>query len=109
MKLYRQIMAKYDPKGNVNDQLNVYGMAKAWNTVQLLKEAGKNLTRAGLMTAARSMNFAGSTADPFLLPGIVIHTKGGYQYPISQVNLVQFQNGVFKPIGGLIEIGRAHV
>ena len=31
MKLYRQIMAKYDPKGNVNDQLNVYGMAKAWN------------------------------------------------------------------------------
>jgi branched-chain amino acid transport system substrate-binding protein len=106
MKLYRQIMAKYDPKGNVNDQLNVYGMAKAWNVVQLLQQAGKNLTRAGLMAEARSMNFAGSTADPFLLPGIVIHTKGGYQYPISQVNLVQFTNGVFKPIGGLIE-GRA--
>ena len=36
----------------------------------------------------------------------MIHTKAGYQYPISQVNLVQFGNGVFKPIGGLIE-GRA--
>jgi ABC-type branched-subunit amino acid transport system substrate-binding protein len=106
MKLYRQIMAKYNPKGNVNDQLNMYGMAKAWNTVQLLKEAGKNLTRAGLMTVARSMNFTGSTADPFLLPGIAIHTKAGYQYPISQVNLVQYGNGVFKPIGGLIQ-GRA--
>ena len=57
MKLYRQIMAKYDPKGNVNDILNVYGMAKAWTTVQVLKAAGKNLTRAGLMTAARSMDF----------------------------------------------------
>ena len=42
-------------------------------------------------------------ANPFALPGVDIHTKGGYQYPISQVNLVQFQNGVFKPIGGLIE------
>jgi branched-chain amino acid transport system substrate-binding protein len=103
MKLYRQIMAKYDPKGNVNDILNVYGMAKAWTTVQVLKAAGKNLTRAGLMTAARSMNFAGTTANPFLLPGIVIHTKGRFQYPISQVNLVQFAGGVFKPIGGLIE------
>jgi branched-chain amino acid transport system substrate-binding protein len=103
MKLYRQIMAKYDPKGNVNDQLNVYGMAKAWTTVQVIKAAGKNLTRAGVMTVARSMNFAGATANPFLLPGIVIHTKGKYQYPISQVNLVQFTNGVFKPVGGLIE------
>ena len=103
MKLYRQIMAKYDPKGNVNDQLNVYGMAKAWTTVQILKAAGKNLTRAGVMAAARSMDFAGATANPFLLPGIVIHTKGKYQYPISQVNLVQFTNGVFKPVGGLIE------
>ena len=33
----------------------------------------------------------------------MIHTKGGYQYPISQVNLVQFPNGVFKPVGGLID------
>ena len=96
-------MAKYDPKGNVNDQLNVYGMAKAWTTIQVLKAAGKNLTRAGLMTVTRSMNFAGATANPFLLPGIVIHTKGKYQYPISQVNLVQFTSGVFKPVGGLIE------
>jgi branched-chain amino acid transport system substrate-binding protein len=103
MKLYRQIMAKYDPKGNVNDQLNVYGMAKAWTTVQVLKAAGKNLTRAGLMAVVRSMNFTGPTANPFLLPGIAIHTKGKYQYPISQVNLVQYQGGVFKPVGGLIE------
>ena len=66
-------------------------MAKAWTTVQVLKAAGKDLTRAGLMAVARSMNFAGTTANPFVLPGVVIHTKGRYQYPISQVNLVQFQ------------------
>jgi hypothetical protein len=41
-------------------------------------------------------------ADPFLLPGVDIHTKGNYQYPISQVVLVQYKNNVFQPIGKLI-------
>jgi branched-chain amino acid transport system substrate-binding protein len=104
MKLYRQIMAKYDPKGNANDGLNLYGVAKAWTTVQALQAAGKNLTRAGLMKAVRNMNYttALKKANPFLLPGVDIHTKGGYQYPISQVTLVQYSNNVFQPLGKLI-------
>jgi branched-chain amino acid transport system substrate-binding protein len=104
MKLYRSIMAKYDKAGNVNDGLNLYGVAKAWNVVQVLKAAGKNLTRAGLMKAARNMNYSAATknANPFALPGVKILTKGGYQYPISQVNLVQYQNNVFQPVGKLI-------
>jgi hypothetical protein len=104
MKLYRSIMAKYDPKGNASDSLNLYGVAKAWNVVQVLKAAGKNLTRAGLMKAARNMNYSASTknADPFALPGVRIFTKGGYQYPISQVTLVQYNNNVFQPLGNLI-------
>jgi len=104
MKLYRQIMAKFDPKGNANDGLNLYGVAKAWTTVRVLQAAGKNLTRAGLMKAARNMNFTAKakTANPFALPGVDIHTKGGYQYPISQVTLVQYSNNVFQPLGKLI-------
>jgi ABC-type branched-subunit amino acid transport system substrate-binding protein len=104
MKLYRQIMAKFDPKGNANDGLNLYGVAKAWTTVRVLQAAGKNLTRAGLMKAARNMNFTAKakTANPFALPGVDIHTKGGYQYPISQVTLVQYTNNVFQPLGKLI-------
>jgi branched-chain amino acid transport system substrate-binding protein len=104
IKLYKQIMAKYDPKGNVSDGLNVYGMAKAWTVMQVLQAAGKNLTRAGLMKAARNMAYTAKlrNANPFLLPGVDIHTKGNYQYPISQVTLVQYQNNVFQPIGSLI-------
>ena len=104
MKLYRQIMAKYDPKGNANDGLNLYGVAKAWTTVKVLQAAGKNLTRAGLMKAARNMNFTAQAknANPFALPGVEILTKGGYQYPISQVTLVQYKNNVFQPLGKLI-------
>jgi branched-chain amino acid transport system substrate-binding protein len=104
MKLYRVIMKKYAPKSNANDPLNLYGVAKAWTTVQVLKAAGKNLTRAGLMKAARNMAYTSKlrTANPFLLPGVDIHTKGNYQYPISQVVLVQYKNHVFQPISKLI-------
>ena len=66
MKLYRQIMAKYNPKANANDGLNLYGVAKAWTTVQVLQNAGKNLTRAGLMKAAREheLSTSGEEAEP---------------------------------------------
>jgi len=104
MKLYRAIMAKYDPKGNANDPLNLYGVSKAWATVQLLKLAGKNLTRAGLMKVARSHTFSAATknGNPFSLPGVIEQTRGGDQYPISQVTLVKYQNNTFVPFGGLI-------
>jgi branched-chain amino acid transport system substrate-binding protein len=104
MKLYRSIMAKFAPKANANDGLNLYGVAKAWTIVQTLQAAGKNLTRAGLMKAARNMAYTTTLkkASPFTLPGVDIRTKGSYQYPISQVNLVQYSNNVFQPLGKLI-------
>jgi branched-chain amino acid transport system substrate-binding protein len=104
MKLYRQIMAKYAPKQNANDGLNLYGVAKAWNTVQVLQAAGKNLTRAGLMKAARNMSLSTKLkkANPFLLPGVDTITKGADQYPISQVTIIQYSNNVFQPLGKLI-------
>ena len=104
MKLYRTIMAKYDAAGNANDGLNLYGVAKAWTTVKVLQAAGAKLTRAGLMKAARNMSFSAAltNANPFALPGVKVFTKGGYQYPISQVTLVQYQNNVFQPMGKLI-------
>src|SRR5207247_7888619 len=42
MKIYRQIMAKYAPKANANDPLNLYGVAKARTVVQLLRSLGAN-------------------------------------------------------------------
>jgi len=104
MKLYRQIMAKYAPKANANDPLQLYGVAKAWTLVQLLKQAGPNLTRAGLMAVSRKMAFVPGkkNANPFLLPGVSVFTRGGFQYPISQVNIVQYKNHTFQPQGTLI-------
>jgi branched-chain amino acid transport system substrate-binding protein len=104
MKVYRQIMAKYAPKANANDPMNIYGVAKARTVVQLLRSLGANPTRAGLMRAARNMNLTARSkgANPYTLPGVDIVTKGSDQYPISQVTLVQYKNNMFKPLGKLI-------
>ena len=72
MKLYKKIMAAYYPKGNVNDQFNVYGMSAAWTMIRALQRAGPNPTRASLMAAVRSLNYSD---NPFLLPGIKVQTE----------------------------------
>ena len=84
MKLYKQIMAKYYPKGRVTDGLNLYGVATAEAFVELLYSAGKNPTRASLMKAYRSWN----QANPFLLPGVKQRT--GVNVP--SVNLTSFSH-----------------
>src|SRR5947208_5335 len=68
LKQYRALMAKYG-SGDVNDVYNVYGMAVAYTFVDVLKRAGKNLTRDGLMNAALHLNMPN---NPFLLPGIKV-------------------------------------
>src|SRR3954447_25898467 len=90
MKLYRAIMKTYAPKANANDPLQLYGVAKAWNVVQVLKAAVKSLTRANLMPTARKMNYSAGqkNANPFALPGVVTFTHNAFQYPISQVQVV---------------------
>ena len=58
VKLYRQIMAKYDPDGRPTDVYNFYGMAVAYTMVDVLKKAGRNLTRDSLLQAATHLNEA---------------------------------------------------
>ena len=99
IKQYKQLMAKYGPGLNVNNGLYLYGFAKAYDTVQLLYKLGKNPTRAGLMKAARSMNIT----NPFALPGVKDKTGGSDQFPISQMQLIQYNNGLWNPQGDLFE------
>ena len=98
MKLYRSIMARYAKGANVKDVYHVYGMAVAYETVKVLKAAGKNLTRAGLMAQTRKLNDA---SNPFLLPGITIKTSATERFPIEQALLQRWSNGSWKSFGGL--------
>ena len=97
MKLYKQVMAKYYPKGRATDELNLYGVATAHAFTQLLYTAGPNPTRASIMKAFRTWN----EANPFLLPGIKQRTGATNQFPIKCSRLVKFTDGTFIPVSAI--------
>jgi branched-chain amino acid transport system substrate-binding protein len=94
MKLYKQVMADYYPKGRVTDGLNFYGVAVAHAFVQLLYKAGKNPTRASLMRAYRNWN----EASPFLVPGNKQKTGGNDQFPVGCDRMMKYTNGTFRAV-----------
>ena len=100
MKLYKSLMAKYAPGAKVTDGLYIYGMAKAYTFVQALKAAGANPTRESLMKAVLNMN---DKSNPFLLPGVVTKTGKSDFFPISQQQLIKFNNGTWQPFGALTD------
>src|SRR5581483_81157 len=101
MKLYKSIMAKYAPaNAKVTDGLYIYGMAKAYTFVQALKAADPNPTRDGLLKAVLNMN---DKSNPFLLPGVVTKTGPKDFFPISQQQLIKFNNGTWSPFGALTD------
>jgi branched-chain amino acid transport system substrate-binding protein len=98
IKLYRTIMARYAKGANVKDVYHVYGMSVAYETVRVLKAAGKNPTRAALMRQTRQLNDA---SNPFLLPGIAIRTTATERFPIEQALLQRWSKGSWHSFGGL--------
>ncbi len=98
MKLYKRLMAKYAPNAKATDGLYLYGMAKAYDTVMLLQKAGANPTRAKVMQLAKNMNWV----NPFALPGIRTKTGAGDGFPISDMKLIRFNNGLWNEVGDLI-------
>jgi branched-chain amino acid transport system substrate-binding protein len=98
MKLYRSLLSKYAKGANPNDVYHVYGMAVAYETVSLLRRLGANPTRAGLMKAARSLN---DPKNPFLLPGVVVKTGTGDNFPVQQGQLQRWTKGRWVPFGAL--------
>jgi branched-chain amino acid transport system substrate-binding protein len=98
MKLYRSLLAKYAKGANPNDVYHVYGMAVAYETVGVLRRLGANPTRAGLLKTARSLN---DPKNPFLLPGVVVKTGAGDNFPVQQGQLQRWTKGRWVPLGGL--------
>jgi branched-chain amino acid transport system substrate-binding protein len=100
VKLYRTIMKRYKG-GNPNDVYAVYGMSAAHTFVAALKKAGKNPTRQSIMRAATSLNVKN---DPFLLPGMAVHTSKNDHFPLDQAKLQRYHNGHWVSFGGLFRV-----
>ncbi len=98
--LYRKIMRKYQPGGNIKDVYNLYGMSAAFTFVDALKHAGKNPTRTSLRNAAIHLN---ERNNPFLLPRMIIKTTATEHYPIDQARLQRWQKGKWISFGGLLK------
>jgi branched-chain amino acid transport system substrate-binding protein len=97
--LAAKIIKRYVPGGNPSDGFLVAGMAEAFSFVDALKAAGKNLTRKGLMTAVTHMDEAN---NPFLIPGVKVHTTPTFRFPISAVQLQRWHQGHWVPFGGVV-------
>jgi branched-chain amino acid transport system substrate-binding protein len=87
--LYTSILKRFAPGAKPTDVYNWYGMTVAWTMVDTLKRAGKNLTRAGLLRAARSLD---TTANPFLLPGTRLRTSATDAFPLDTIYLYRYDN-----------------
>jgi len=99
MKLYRQLMAKYAPNADANNGLYFYGVAKAYDIAKLLQAAGKNPSRQTLLAAVRHMSWT----NPFTIPGVKVKTSPTDPFPISQVKLIRYNNGLWNEFGNLID------
>ena len=99
MKKFLAFVDKYMPGANISDANMVYGYAAAQTMVQVLKQAGDNLTRENVMKQAASLkDFAPDT----LLPGIKINTSATDFAPIEQLKMMQFKNGQWVFFGDII-------
>ncbi|MBM3555884.1 MAG: ABC transporter substrate-binding protein [Alphaproteobacteria bacterium] len=92
-------MKKYNPQGDTQDGLNVYGYTVAQTLVQVLKQCGDTLTRENVMRQVANLK---GLELPMLLPGIKIDTAPDDFYPIEQEQLMKFNGTIWDLFGPII-------
>ena len=98
VRLYKSILARFLPGAKADDVFNYYGMAVAYTMVDTLEKAGPNLTRASVLRAATHLN----EVNPFLLPGVRIHTTPNDYYPMDKVKLARYRGAHWQFFGKLV-------
>ena len=99
MKLYKTVIANCSTC-NVNDGFNIYGVAVAWSMVDVLTQAGSNMTRQNVMNIASSQL---NETNPFLLPGVVVKTTSSDHFPITQEQVITWNGTGWTLQGSLID------
>lgn len=88
-------MKKYNGSADMSDNFNVYGYTVAQTLVQVLKQAGDNLTRDNIMKQAANLDLT----LPMLLPGVNVKTGPDDFYPIEREQLMEFTGTTWKLFG----------
>jgi len=85
-KEWLSFMQKQMPGADLKDLNHVFGYTMAQGVVQVLKQAGNELTRANIMKQAASLDMN----LPMLLPGVNVKTTGDDFYPIERGQLARW-------------------
>ena len=100
MQRYSAFLAKYAPEVNRSDISVIYGYGAAQTMVQVLTQAGDNLTRDNVMKQAASLtDFVPDT----VLPGVKLNTSATDFYPIEQLQMMRFTGESWKMFGPVID------
>ncbi|HEV2029473.1 MAG TPA: ABC transporter substrate-binding protein [Candidatus Dormibacteraeota bacterium] len=100
MVLYRQVIANCSTC-DANNSFNISGVAAAYTMVDVLKQAGTNMTRQNVMNIASTQL---NETNPFALPGVVIKTTSTDHFPISQMQLETWSGTGWTLQGSLIDV-----
>jgi branched-chain amino acid transport system substrate-binding protein len=97
-------MNTYYPSGDKTSSFTVYGYLAGQTLVQVLKQAGDNLTRANVMKEAANLK---DLQLDMLLPGMKISTSPTDFFPIKQMQMERFNGEAWELFGPLMtgEIG----
>jgi branched-chain amino acid transport system substrate-binding protein len=100
MKLYNEIMGKYLPGADKDDGNYLYGVSIAFTMVDVLKRAGRDLTRKKVMEAATHLD---EKDNPWAYPGVVIRTTPSSRFPITQMIAAKWLSSDWSPAGVLVD------
>ena len=92
---YVEWFKKYAGGANIADVNVVYGYTVAQGLMQVLKQAGDNLTRENIMKQAASLDMT----LPMLLPGVNVKTGPDDFYPIEREQLAKFDGKTWVLFG----------
>jgi ABC-type branched-subunit amino acid transport system substrate-binding protein len=99
MKDWRAWMSKYLPGEDVRRPAFVNGYNSAAVMVQVLEQAGGDLSRENIMRQATSLR---DLELPMLLPGIKVATSPTDYYPVQQLQLMRFDGKRWVRFGDLV-------
>jgi branched-chain amino acid transport system substrate-binding protein len=100
MKLYNEIMTRYLPTADKEDGNYLFGMSVAYTMVDVLKRAGRNVTRKKVMDIASNLT---EKDNPLLYPGVVVRTSPNSRFPITQLITAKWLGTGWSPAGILVD------
>jgi branched-chain amino acid transport system substrate-binding protein len=99
MKDWRAWMSKYLPGEDVRRPSFVYGYNSAGALIQVLKQAGNDLSRENIMRQATNLR---DLELPMLLPGIKVNTSPTDYWAVQQLQLIRFDGKRWVRFGDLV-------